>query len=135
MFYEYQITVPANTPQYDPVVSRLKIEPGIIEYAEIQFPVGTRCTVHVQVSYHGHQIWPTNRDGNITSDGYVVPLNDPVEIDEPEFELVFTGWSTADTYDYDINVRLTVWRLDQIEQQSGLFTSLKKFLAKVGFGS
>lgn len=135
MFYEYQVTIPANTLEAAPITSVMKIEKGVIEYAEVQFPIGTRCLVHVQVAYHGHQIWPINRTGNITSDGYVVPLNDPVEIDEPPYELVFTGWSEADTFDYDINLRLTVWRFDQLEKQSTIMSSLRKFLQKVGFGS
>jgi hypothetical protein len=134
MYYDFGITVLHTNTEDDPVVETLKLTSGVITYAEIQFPRGTYALVHARVFYHEHQVWPLNSEGSIEADGYVVPIPDTLELDSEPYELKVKAWSDADTYDYDINVRISVQRPEELEKMSPLGGMLKKFLKLVGIG-
>ncbi len=135
MYYDFSITVPPNTTKGAPVSQVLKLTQGIIQRIEVQFPRGTYAKVHCAIMHGGHQAWPTNPEGNFASDGYVIPIDEYYKLDEPPFELKFLGWSEADTYPYDIDVRIGILRPEEIEEANGVVGSLGKFLKKIGFRS
>jgi hypothetical protein len=135
MFYDFSITVPANTPQSAPVEQTLELTAGVIQRVSIQFPTGTYALVHVQLLYHEYQVWPTNPDGSFNADGYPLEWDEAFSLDSAPYEIKAVMWSLADTYDYDINVRFEVERIEDIEAQSGVITALQKFLKLVGIGS
>lgn len=134
MFYDFCISVLHTHTEAAPVVAVLPLTSGVITHAEIQFPRGTYARVHARVFYHEHQIWPLNNEGSISADGYVVPIPEALGLDSEPYELKVRAWSTADTYDYDINVRIEVQRPEELEKMSPLGGMLKKFLKLVGVG-
>ena len=134
MFYDFSITVPANTPESAPVEQILPLTAGVIQRVSIQFPTGTYALVHVCLFYHEHQVWPTNPDGSFNADGYPLEWDESFPLDVEPFELKAKLWNDADTYDYDINIRFSVLRTEDVEKQSGVITALKSFLKLVGVG-
>jgi len=132
MFYDFSVTVPHGTSETTPVEVVLPLTAGVVERVSIQFPRGTFALVHVQILYHEFQIWPTNPGGSFNADGYPLEWDESFELDVDPFELKAVLWSDADTYDYDINIRFAVLRTEDVEQQSGVISALKKFLKLVG---
>lgn len=135
MYYSFSIPVPANTPAEAPVRVTLPLTQGVIQKIEVQFPRGTYALVHVALLSHCFQVWPTNLDGTFQSDGYVIPIDEYYPLNTEPYELEFIGWSEADTYDYNIDIRIGILRPDEVQKSSGLLTALSKFLNKIGFGS
>lgn len=134
MFYDFAVTVPHATAQATPLTQILPVTSGSINHIAIQFPRGTYALVHIQLLYHEHQIFPTNPEGSFNADGYPIEFDDSLPLDSEPYEIKARAWSLADTYDYDINVRIGILRPEDVEKQSGLMSSLKKFLGLVGIG-
>jgi hypothetical protein len=135
MYYSFSIPVPHLTPLTDPVKLTLPLTQGVIQKIEVQFPRGTYALVHVALLVHGYQVWPTNPSGTFQSDGYTIPIDEYYPLDTEPFEAEFIGWSEADTYDYNIDIRIGILRPEEVQKSSGLLTALSKFLNKIGFGS
>jgi len=132
MFYDFVLTVPANTAVADPAEKRMKLTAGIIHRVEIDYPIGTRALVHVKVLRGGHQLFPTNPSGDIATDGHVVAWDEHEELSPGDTELVAYGWSTANTYSYDIAIRLGILPKAVIYPLTGLTGSLKKLVSFLG---
>jgi hypothetical protein len=105
MFYEFKLTIPANTPATDPTEQTVQLSPGIISHVELQFPRGTVGLVHVVVRRALHQVWPTNPDGDIAAEGINVSWADDYDLSEPPFELTLSGYNLDDTFDHTITFR------------------------------
>ena len=108
MMYSYAITVPPNTAYADPVIEEVKLPAGLISHVEVEFPAGCAGLVHVVVTEGLHQVWPTNPEGDLASDGYVIPWDEHIEITEPTLRLEAVVWSDDDTYAHTVTVRITV---------------------------
>jgi len=132
VFYDFTLTVPANTDYTTPIERRMRLTKGVIHRVEVDFPVGTRALVHVQIFRGGHQIFPTNPDGDMKTDGQVIAWDEHEELDDEPLELVAKGWSTANTYDYDIAIRIGLLSKEVIYPFTGLFGTLRKVLAFLG---
>ena len=132
MLYEYDLTVTALKPQDDPAEVELVLTKGVINRVEVQFPIGTRGLVHVQIYRGGHQLYPTNPDGNIKADGWPVVWDEHEELTDEPLTLKAIAWSTADTYSYDVTIRVNLLPLDVAGQEAGVFGSLKKLLKFMG---
>jgi hypothetical protein len=135
MYYSFSIPVPHATPQADPVKVTLPLTQGVIQKIEVQFPRGTYALVHVSLLKDEFQVWPSNPDGTFQADGYIIPIDEYYPLDTEPYELKFVGWSEADTYDYNIDIRIGILRPDEVQKSSGLLMALQKFLNKIGFGS
>lgn len=134
MFYDFVVTVPHLRPESAPVEEVCQVTAGVIQRVSIQFPRGTYALVHIKVLYHEHQAWPTNPGGSFNGDGYPLEFDESYPLDSAPYELKVVGWSLADTWDYDINVRFSILRSEDIEKQSGVITALKSLLKLVGVG-
>lgn len=134
MLYEYDLIVPANTAEAEAVEQRMKLTAGVIHRVEVQFPIGTRALIHVQIFRGGHQVWPTNLDGNIKADGYVVAWDENYELSAGDNELVAKGWSTADTYSYTVSVRVGILAKEAVNPWAHLAGALSKVLKFFGAG-
>lgn len=132
MLYSFTLTIPHNTLKNSPVEVEMLLTAGIVRAVYLQFPVGTRCTTHVIIEHEGHQYLPTNPDGDITSDGYVVPIeNEDFHLELRQCKLKAKGWSTADTYDYNINIFISLERLPEVEP-SAIAKGLSKLIQILG---
>lgn len=132
MFYDYTLTVTPDDSQDEPASVELKLTKGVIHRVELDFPIGTRSRVHVQIYRGGHQLFPTNPDGDIASDGHVVAWDEHQELDDEPLTLVAKGWSTADTYSYDIAIRIGLLTREVISPFTGIMSTLRKVLSFLG---
>lgn len=134
MFYDFAVTVPANTAEDTPVETLLELTNGIIHRIEVQFPIGTRALVHCKLLHRRTQQWPTNADGDFASDGHVIVIDEHYDLTEPPHELTVLAWSTADTYSYDINIRIGVLPREVISPFTGVVGALRKLVKFMGVG-
>lgn len=108
MFYEFRLTIPANTSRAEPAEDVVEVSPGRVVAVEIQFPPGCAALAHVAVLQELHQLWPTNPDGDIAADGASISFQEDHLLDQPPFQLTLRGWNEDDTYPHTITFRFNV---------------------------
>lgn len=135
MYYEFDITVPANTAKTNPVKQELLLCKGIIHRVEIQFPIGTRALVHGRLKHHLFGQLPTNPEGDFKADGYIIPIDENLEFNAEPYKFDAEFWSEADTYDYIVTVRVGIFKdktsIFVLSVLKGLATFLKLMGIKV----
>ena len=113
MFFEYALTVPANTAQAVPAELDMPLSPGTVARVGIQFPRGCVGLVHVQVFDEEHQVWPANLDGDISAEGIEVSWVEDHDLDEAPFTLTLRAWNDDDSFPHTITFRCAIMPLDQ----------------------
>lgn len=134
MFYDFAITVTKDDTAADPKWQTMKLTKGVVHRVEVQFPIGTRAKVHCQIYHGGHQFLPTNPDGNFASDGWTIVMDEHYELKTAPYTLKAKCWSEADTYSYDVNVRIGVLSKEVLSPLTGLGAMLSKFFKLIGLG-
>ena len=109
MFYEFDLTIPANTPANAPAEIEVFMAAGIIKRVEVQIPRGCRSLVHT-VAWQGiHQVWPSNTDGSIKGDDARIVFGEDYDLTAPPHSLILRGWSPGTSYPHVIT-----WRFQMI---------------------
>lgn len=135
MFYDFAVTVPADTTEAAPLEQDLKLTAGVIQKVSMLFPPGPHGMVRIRLMVGGHQLLPTNPDGYFATDDEALNIDEWYPLDAEPFSLKAVGTSPGTTYPHTISIRIGVLRPDEVEQSSGLMIALKKFLKMVGIGS
>ncbi|RLI49875.1 MAG: hypothetical protein DRP09_20365 [Candidatus Thorarchaeota archaeon] len=120
MVFEFDLTVPANTPETAKISKTLKLTYGIIHQLEVIFPTGCAGLVKCHINDALHQVWPTNPDGVFKGDGNPIIGRVFHEMDKEPFELQLWAWNEDDTYNHTITVRLWLlkpWQLFVFSEQ------------------
>lgn len=134
MFYDFAVTVTANTLENVPKEQEIKLTAGVIQKVHVLYPPGPHGMVKLRIMEGGHQYLPSNPEGYFWSDDEVVKADDEYyELKEP-YILKVVAFSPDTTYNHTIGVRISILRPEEIEKQSGLFLLLRKFLKLVGLG-
>lgn len=134
MFYDFAITVPADTKEATPFSQELKLTAGVIQKVSLLFPPGPHGMVKVRIMDDGHQFLPTNPDGYFATDDEAVNIDEWYPLDAEPFSLRAVGYSPGTTYSHTISIRIGVLRPEEVEAQSGIMSALRKFLKMVGIG-
>ena len=134
MFYDFSVTVPANTLDSAPVSQQLKLTEGVVQKVSILFPPGPHGMVKVRIMSDGHQLLPTNPEGYFASDNEIINIDEWYPLGAGSNVLRIIASSPGTSYDHTISGRFGVLRPEEIEAQSGLMSGIKKFLALVGIG-
>jgi hypothetical protein len=108
MFYEFSLTVPADTEADDPEELDVHLTHGVITYIEIEFAPGCHRLVEAYVRDGLHQLVPTNPDETIKSSGRAVAFQEYYELLSPPYLLTIGGFSPGTSYDHDIIFRFEV---------------------------
>ena len=108
MMYSYAIPIPANTTEGDPVEQDLTLTHGIITHVEVEFPPGCAGLVHLVVTRYGSQLWPLNPDGDLASDGYVIPWDEEYDLTQAPYTLRAVAWNDDDTFAHTLTIRITL---------------------------
>ena len=108
MFYEFTLTIPANTPATAPVESEVVLDHGRIVAVEVQFPRGCVGLVHVTINRELHQLWPSNPDGNIAGEDARISWSEDHPFLEVPYTLQLWGWNLDDTFPHTITFRLNL---------------------------
>ena len=134
MFYDFAITVPANTLESAPVSQALKLSMGVIQKVYLLFPPGPHGMVKLKILEGGHQFLPTNPDGYFASDDEVLNIDEYYELISEPYSLKAVAYSPGTTYNHTISVRIGILRPEEVEKSSGLMMALKRFFKLVGIG-
>ncbi len=135
MFYDFAVTVPANTPELIPKTQEMKLTAGVIQKVSILFPPGPHGMVKLKLMEGGHQFLPTNPDGYFASDDEVLNIDEFYGLESAPYTLKAIAYSPDTTYNHTLRVRIGILRPEDVEKQSGLMVALKKFLKMVGLGA
>ncbi len=132
MYYEFAITIPANTAETSPVYQDMRLTEGIITHIEVQFPNGCAGLAHCRLLHWAAQKWPTLPANNFASDGHAIMLDENFELSTEPYELRVLCWNDDDTFDHTIYVRVGVLRGPGAVFINRLFQGLAKMLALMG---
>jgi len=110
MIFNFDITVPAGTPQNDPIRKTLKLTYGIIHFLEILSSYGCAGKVFCAIYQGSHQVWPTNPDESFRLWGIPIQGREFYPIIEYPYTLEFRGWAPEATYNHVVVVRFWMLR-------------------------
>jgi hypothetical protein len=115
MFYEFDFTIPANTPATSPHEEEVELEHGRIVGVEVQFPRGCVGLVHVWVRRELHQLWPTNPDGTIKAEEARISWQEDHPFTEEPYTLTLCGWNVDDSFPHTPTFRFNLLPLSRPE--------------------
>ena len=96
MLFQASITIPAQTPVTEPLLTRVTLGPGTIRTIRAEFPFGCAELAGILVRRELHQIWP------VTAGEYVAWENDTVEF-PADFPLLERPYEvTVEAVNYDL---------------------------------
>lgn len=108
MFYEFDLTIPANTPASAPAELTVSMDAGIIKQVEVQLPRGLRSLVHTVAVRSYHQLWPSNPDGSIKGDNARIVWGEDYNLTQPPYSVILRGWSPGTSYSHVVTWRFAV---------------------------
>lgn len=104
MYYQQEITIPANTSESGYITEVLKLAKGKITRVIVGFPLGCAGLVHITINDKGWQLIPWSPGKNLAWDNYVFDLGINYRIDAEPYELVLRGWNLDDSYAHTLFV-------------------------------
>lgn len=132
MEYEWDLTVPANTPESSPVVAELRLAKGAIQEGWIYFPLGCVHMVKARVFYHDFQIAPIIRTEWLKGEGARVPFASNFEIDEKPYSLTVKACSPGTTYDHTLTIHISLLPAHLVRPETVIVGNLKLLREEVG---
>jgi hypothetical protein len=124
MFFDFALTVPANTPASAPLEQLVTLVGGEITWWQIQFPRGCVGLVHVKVRDELHQVIPINSDGDVSGDDQRIDTFDSIVLNDDPFNLRLVGWNDDDSYPHTITFRFAVRSEAEIKRLASAFRAL-----------
>jgi len=110
VFFTWDITVPADTSEDNPLEKDLILTEGVIDRVDVKFPPGCHGLVKVRLLRYGSQLIPLTRGEWVTGDGETVPTEGYYELLEEPYTLRFVGCSPGTQYEHTVTVRVNVMR-------------------------
>ena len=132
MFYEFAITVTANTLEATPKTENLHLAHGIIHRIDVQFPIGCVGLVKCRLWSPNFGSLPSNPSGYFASDGYIITQEDSINFLEQPYEVRATLWSAGTTYDHIVTIRFGIVENKFALLLISVVKGLQKFLQMVG---
>jgi len=106
MFYAWDIIIPKNTSEDDPIIQTLKLTKGVITKLSVKFPPGCKGLVKVRILRYESQLVPLSRGEWLTGDGETIPTETYYPIRDEPTSLKFIGCSPNTYYPHKITVRI-----------------------------
>jgi hypothetical protein len=125
MFYEFGITIPANTPASAPVIADLPMTAGKITHVFVQFPAGHLGLTHIFIRDGLFQVWPSNQGADFSTSDETIGWLEEYPLGDPPYDLQAYAWNLDDTYQHTITVRI---ELQPAEQEPSLSDQIKSLL-------
>jgi len=108
MLHARQISTPANTSESDAVVTKFKINKGIISWVWVTFPRGCQGLLKCRIYLDEHPIVPVHKDSYIYGDDYTFAIPVMEEVLEEPSTITVRTWNDDDTYPHEIQVLILV---------------------------
>jgi len=122
MIYTFVVTVPANTPESDPVREELEMDKGVIRKLSIQIPPGHAGLCKFALFRGDSQVWPKNRDEKFAGDGVVLEFDDEYfPLLQPPYSLFFVGWNEDEVNDHKVFLYFQLLTREQYLSQQGVY--------------
>lgn len=104
MRFSYDITIPADTPESDPVKSILRLDRGMIKSIGVRFRIGCNNQVFVAIYDALYPIVPAAGSTGLYGNDRIFEI--PLEFDllKYPYEVIFFGWSDGTRYPHTISV-------------------------------
>jgi hypothetical protein len=106
--YEWTFTVPANTPESDPLEEVLQMDSGVVVGMEIYNPPGSHRYCRCRILEGLSVLWPGNPTGYIATDGTPVPWSEHYVLKSPDYRLTLRAWNISLSQPHDVVVRINV---------------------------
>lgn len=104
MYYFVPVLVPANTTQALPIKQLIKLDLGIIDYIEVEFPAGCAGLVHLVIYDKGWIIVPFNQDASLYGNDRIFHMTLDYQMTEEPYTLQIFAWNSDDTYDHTVSI-------------------------------
>lgn len=99
MFYVFSYTPDATLTEASAHEFEMKLTGGIIHQVDVLFQDGCDHNHHVQIFHANFQLWPSNRNAELTGNATVISFREFYEIKSGDAPLTARVWSThADTW-------------------------------------
>jgi hypothetical protein len=108
MFHVWDITIPANTLESEPLKQELPLTAGVINRIDIKFPAGCHGMVKVHILRWTFQLVPLTSGEWITGDDETIPTETYYELLEVPIFLEFQGCSPDTDYEHKVTVRVEI---------------------------
>lgn len=128
MFYEFDLTVTADTARADPATLEVPLAAGTITQVGIQFPAGCSGMVYASIWRSDHQLWPGDPDEAIAGEDAIVSWAESYDLDDVPFSLLLKAWSPGTTYDHKLTFRFALLSLEETQSARGLSGLLRRAL-------
>lgn len=131
MFFCWDITISADTPEENPFIAWLSLPKGIITHVDFKYPAGCHGMVRARMFKEALQLIPLSEDEWVTGDDESVPTDTYAELLDFPYQLKIKMCSPTTEYDHTITVRVEV----QPQYAAGiasLTNMFQSFLAKLG---
>jgi hypothetical protein len=125
MFYEYRLTVPANTPDDSPLTQEVTLSPGRIIAMAVQLPRGCVGLVHAQIWRSLDIHWPSNPDSSFSGDAVVIEWQESYDLDPTAPRLVLAAWNLDDTFPHTVTFRINVLAQETVDQHGHAMSALE----------
>lgn len=102
MFDAFAVTSPKSTLRSAPTVGEANLPAGTVTWVGVQFPTGCGGLVHARILRAGHQVWPSDLDEDISSDGFIVSWRERYPLLEPPYVFRLEVWNDDDTYQHTV---------------------------------
>lgn len=123
MDYNVTLSVPAWTLKAAPAVLPVLLTKGIIVKVRVGMPDGCADLVHVVVVRGGHQVWPSNPDGNYAWNDYVHEIEASYLLDDQPLTMKVVAWNEDTAHSHNVTVGFNLLPLEP--------TVLSKFVQAV----
>lgn len=108
MFYEYQLTVNANSVSSEGVTLEMPLSYGKLTQIEVTFPPGCCGLVDVVIERFTHQILPTNISYKMKADDHSIKFDTEINIYDKPYMLVLRAWNNDTLFNHTITCRMIV---------------------------
>ena len=132
MFYDFAITIAADTAESDAVTQNLKLTKGVLHRFEVQFPAGCAGLAHIRFEQGAAHLFPTDPEGNFATDDFTIAFDDKVELVTAPFTIQAIAWNLDDTYPHTITVRIGILEGETAILLMRVIKGLVNFLKLVG---
>ena len=113
MFFRYALTIPAGTPELDPIELYCNLTHGIVTGVWVGFPAGCAATVRVRIYRQEHQLWPLNPGAYFAGDNYVFNFDERFELFQPPYQVLVRGSSPEAQQKHEVTICFEVFTTEE----------------------
>lgn len=128
MYYQGEITIPAQTSKDSPEQVYLQVSKGRLQRWFISFPPGCAALAHVAVYFHEQKILPAGEGDSLKWDSYVFDPLEEIDLSEPPYRLKIVGWNDDSSYEHTVHVAVVLFPTPDVTTEGLLERMLHAFV-------